>query len=87
MEKITYYNVNVEIDGEIHQADVEEYGMQDGYKTIGYVFKVCFKKPIQEFIDYKQATILGLTTKFYCGDCKTIIEATQHNIPLRKLNT
>ena len=82
-----YRNVYVEMDENKHLADVEEHEMSDGHKTIGYVFKVCFKNPIQEFPDYKQATILGLTTKFYCGDCKTIIEATQHDIPLRELNT
>lgn len=83
----TYRNVYVEMDGEKHLADVEEHEMSDGHKTIGYAFKVCFKKSIQEFQDYKEATILGLTTKFYCGDSKTIIEATKHDIPLRELNT
>lgn len=87
--KITYYNVYVEMDGERHLADVEEYEISDGHKhnTIGYVCKVCFKKPIQTFPDYKQATILGLTTKFYCVDCKTIIEASEHKIPLQEPNT
>lgn len=85
--KITYHNVYVEMDGEKHLADVEEHEMSDGHKIIGYVFKVCFKKSIQEFQDYKKAKIFGLTTKFYFGDSKTIIEATQHDIPLRELNT
>lgn len=83
---ITYQNVYVEMDGERNLADVEEHELTGGRNTIGYICKVCFKKPIQTFHDYKQATILGFTTEFYCGDCKTIIEASQHKTPLKELN-
>lgn len=78
---VEYKNIEVEIDGEKHRADVSEFEV--GYEETGYICKVLFSKPIKEFHGFKKTKIFGLTTEFYCGDKRTIIEVSGHKTPLQ----